>query len=70
MIYGYGRLSQTLLEYGLVDELKIAVLPVIAGAAAPLSPAGTDRTLRSRPRAPEPHGTMQLTYTPDGGTPR
>ncbi len=70
MIYGYSRLSQTLLEHGLVDELKIAVLPVIAGAAAPLPRPGPTAPLRLASTNTWTNGTVQLTYTPEGGTPR
>jgi dihydrofolate reductase len=70
MIYGYGRLSQTLLEHGLVDELKIAVFPVIAGAETPLSRPGRTAPLRLASTRTWTNGTVQLTYTPEGGTPR
>ena len=68
MIYGYGRLSQTLLEHGLVDELKIAVFPVIAGAETPLSRPGRTAPLWLASTHTWTNGTVQLTYTPEGGT--
>jgi dihydrofolate reductase len=70
MIYGYGRLSQTLLEHGLVDELKIAVFPVAAHAEARLSWPGRNVALRLASTRTWTNGTVQLTYTPEGGTPR
>ena len=33
--YGFGRLSETLLEHGLLDELRLWVHPVFAGRAQP-----------------------------------
>ena len=30
-IYGHGRLGKTLLEHGLVDELRLSIHPVLAG---------------------------------------
>jgi dihydrofolate reductase len=70
MIYGYGRLSQTLLEHGLVDELKIAVFPVIAGAETPPSRPGRNIPLLLASTRAWTNGTVQLTFTPEGGTPR
>src|ERR1700716_2388279 len=70
MIYGYGRHSQTLLEHGLVDELKIAVFPVTARAEARLSRPGRNVPLRLASTRTWTNGTVQLTYTPEGGTPR
>ena len=34
MMYGYGRLSQTLLTHHLVDEIRFSIHPVLAGGAA------------------------------------
>ena len=34
-IFGHGRLAQTLLENGLIDELRLAIHPVLAGAELP-----------------------------------
>ncbi|GIH15479.1 dihydrofolate reductase family protein [Rugosimonospora africana] len=70
MIYGYGRLSQILLEHGLVDKLKIAVFPVIAGAETPLSRPGRNAPLRLASTHTWTNGTVQLAYIPEGGTPR
>jgi dihydrofolate reductase len=68
MIYGYGQLSQTLLENGLVDELKIAIFPVMAGAGSPLFRPGQTAPLRLASTRTWPNGTMQMSYIPKGGT--
>jgi len=34
-LFGHGRLAQTLLENGLIDELRLSVHPVLAGAGLP-----------------------------------
>jgi len=64
MIYGYGQLSQTLLEHGLVDELKLSIFPVVAGAGTPLFRRGQSRALRLSGTKTWRNGTIELTYTP------
>jgi dihydrofolate reductase len=34
-LFGHGRLAQTLLESGLIDELRLSIHPVLAGAGLP-----------------------------------
>jgi len=34
-LFGHGRLAQTLLETGLIDELRLSIHPVLAGAGLP-----------------------------------
>ena len=34
-LFGHGRLAQTLLEKGLIDELRLSIHPVLAGAGLP-----------------------------------
>jgi dihydrofolate reductase len=55
MMYGYGRLSRTLLEHRLVDEIRFSVHPVLAGQTLPLKLVGT---------TPSPSGVVALTYEP------
>lgn len=54
-MYGYGRLSRTLLEHQLVDETRFTVHPVIVGQTLPLTLIGA---------APSPSGVVALTYEP------
>jgi len=55
MMYGYGRLSRTLLEHHLVDEIRFSVHPVLVGQTLPLKLVGT---------TPSPSGVVALTYEP------
>jgi dihydrofolate reductase len=55
MMYGYGRLSRTLLENHLVDEIRFSVHPVLVGQTLPLKLTGT---------TPSPNGVVALTYKP------
>lgn len=64
MIYGYGQLSQTLLEHGLVDELKLSIFPVVAGSGIPVFRPGKSQALRLSDTKTWRNGTIELTYTP------
>jgi dihydrofolate reductase len=55
MIYGYGRLSRTLIENNLVDEIRFSVHPVLVGQTLPLRLIGT---------TPSRNGVVALTYEP------
>lgn len=59
MMYGYGRLCQTLLAHHLVDEIRFSVHPVLIGG-------GNDKalTLKLVGTAPAPNGVVALTYRP------
>ncbi|HEX6524525.1 MAG TPA: dihydrofolate reductase family protein [Streptosporangiaceae bacterium] len=63
MIYGHGRLSQTLLAHHLVDEVRFSIHPVLAGEAAA---GGKDKTLPLKllGATPAPSGVVALTYQP------
>jgi dihydrofolate reductase len=64
VIYGHGRLAQTLLAHGLTDEIRFNLHPIIAGTATPrlLSESTAPLTLvGSRTR---PSGVVLLTYRP------
>ena len=59
IMYGHGRLSQTLLEQQLVDEIRFSVHPVlVAGRAA----AGKTLPLKLIGTTPSPSGVVALTY--------
>jgi dihydrofolate reductase len=64
MMYGYGRLNQTLLEHDLVDEIRFSVHPVLVrgralgGGNAPALP------VKLLGATPSPSGVVALTYEP------
>jgi dihydrofolate reductase len=64
IIYGHGRLSQSLLEHHLIDELRFSVYPLLLGGRG----AGGDneQTLSLKPlgATPSPSGVVALTYQP------
>jgi dihydrofolate reductase len=59
MMYGHGRLSQTLLENHLVDEVRFSVHPVLVGAGS-----GQTLPLRLLGATPSPSGVVALSYEP------
>ncbi|WP_455356916.1 dihydrofolate reductase family protein [Streptomyces sp. SYSU K217416] len=62
MIYGCGQLSRTLLEHGLVNELKLIIFPVIAGAGTPLFRPGKTLPMRLISARTRTNGTVELRY--------
>jgi dihydrofolate reductase len=61
MMYGYGRLNRTLIENGLVDEIRFSVHPVlVAGRAAGRD--GQSLPLKLLGATPSPSGVVALTY--------
>jgi dihydrofolate reductase len=62
MIYGYGRLAQTLLEHGLVDRLNFVVNPVMAGSGTPLFRPGKRTNLRLDSVTQRRNGVVTLSY--------
>jgi dihydrofolate reductase len=63
IMYGYGRLNQTLLEHHLVDEIRFSVHPVLAGFVAGRGNA-TRLPLKLLGAIPSPSGVVALTYRP------
>jgi len=62
VIYGYGRLSQTLLEHGLVDRLNFVINPVMAGSGTTLFRPGKRTNLRLVSATERPNGVVSLSY--------
>ena len=60
MMYGYGRLSQTLIENHLVDEIRFSVHPVLAAGRA----ARETLPVKLLAATPSPNGVVALTYQP------
>jgi dihydrofolate reductase len=63
MIYGYGRLAQTMLEHGLVDKLNFVVNPVIVGSGTALFRPGKRTNLRLSSVSQRRNGVVTLSYT-------
>jgi dihydrofolate reductase len=63
MIYGHGRLSKTLLEHGLVDEIRFSIHPVLVSAVA-AGGSGKKLPLKLVATAPAANGVVALTYQP------
>ena len=66
IMYGYGRLSRTLLEHHLVDEIRVSVHPVLVGETVGGGNAQT-LPLKLREATPSPSGVVVLTYEPTPG---
>jgi dihydrofolate reductase len=64
MIYGHGRLSQTLLAHHLVDEIRFSVHPVLVGGRAIGGDNGQTLPLNLLSATPSPSGVVALTYEP------
>ncbi|MBV8988582.1 MAG: dihydrofolate reductase family protein [Solirubrobacterales bacterium] len=62
IIYGYGRLSQTLLENQLIDEVRFSVHPVLVRAVGDGNPQTLPLQLLGA--TPSPSGVVALTYEP------
>ena len=62
MIYGYGRLAQTMLEHGLVDKLNFVVNPVMVGSGTALFRPGKRTNLRLVSVAERRNGVVTLSY--------
>ena len=67
VIYGYGRLAQTLLEHDLVDELDFWIHPLILGHGTPLFRTGKMQTLRLTSIDRRPLGVVGLSFGRDDG---
>jgi dihydrofolate reductase len=71
MVYGYGRLSQTLLEHDLVDELVFAIHPVILGKGASISRPAAPRALQLASVEQRDTGAVWITYSGrESGSPK
>lgn len=64
MMYGYGRLSQTLLAHQLIDEIRFSIHPVLVGGKAAGGGNGNTLPLKLLGTTPAPSGVVALTYQP------
>jgi dihydrofolate reductase len=64
IMYGYGRLNQTLLENHLVDEIRFSVHPTLVDGRAVGAANGQTPPLKLLGATPSPSGVVALTYEP------
>ena len=65
IMYGHGRLSQTLLEHHLLDEIRFAVHPLLLTGRAAGRDNGQTPPLKLVAATPLPSGVVALSYQPD-----
>ena len=65
IMYGHARLSQTLLEHHLVDEIRFAVHPLLLTGRSADRGNGQVPTLKLIAAPPLPSGVVVLSYQPD-----
>ena len=65
VMYGHGRLSQTLLEHHLLDEIRFAVHPLLLDGPAAGHSDGQMPKLKFISAVPLPTGVVALSYQPD-----
>ncbi|MGI5491523.1 dihydrofolate reductase family protein [Microtetraspora malaysiensis] len=64
LIWGCGRLTDALMEHGLLDEYRIWICPVIRGGGQRLFREGTEATLELLDATTFDSGVVVLTYRP------
>ena len=65
ILYGHGRLSQTLLEHHLLDEIRFAVHPLLLNGRATGHNNRQTPPLKLIATTPLPSGVVTLSYKPD-----
>jgi dihydrofolate reductase len=66
-LFGGGRLFSSLLAHGLVDQLDVAIMPVVLGSGTPLAPDATRAALKLVSASPTSVGIVNLRYEVDRG---
>jgi dihydrofolate reductase len=62
-LFGGGVLAASLLDAGLLDQIEVAVMPVVLGGGTPMIAVGSLRTRLSLMRSnPSPNGILNLQY--------
>jgi dihydrofolate reductase len=64
LVYGSGTLAQTLLQYGLVDELRLMVYPLVLGSGRRFFPGGLKVPMKLAASRNLGAGVVLLTYEP------
>lgn len=65
-IYGHGRFGQTLLEFGLLDELQLSIHPLLVGTGMLLFREGEKKSLKLVSAKTFGTGVVVLSYQPTG----
>lgn len=65
LVYGSGNFVQTLLRYGLVDELRLMVFPLVLGQGKRLFAGGDQIPLKLASTQALGDSVLLLTYEPD-----
>src|SRR4029077_10415941 len=65
-LFGHGRLARTLLDSGLIDELRLSIHPVLAGAGLPQFSNGHKTPLTLVAAKPFTTGAVVLSYRTAG----
>lgn len=60
--YGYGALSQALLEHDLVDKLTFAIHPIVVATGSPLFRRGETKRLRLQSSETRSTGVVVISY--------
>jgi dihydrofolate reductase len=64
VIYGLTSIAQVLLAHGLLDEIQLAVHPVLVGTGKPLFREGERAALDLMEVKPRQNGVVALRYRP------
>jgi dihydrofolate reductase len=64
LIWGHGRLGETLFRHGLVDVLDLSVHPLLLGSGLPFSREGQTSCMRLIATKAFTSGIVKLTYEP------
>lgn len=65
LVYGSGKLVQTLMEHDLVDEYRLMIFPIALGSGQRFFTEKTKTTLKLADTQLFSTGVVVLTYTPD-----
>jgi len=66
VMYGHGPLGQTLLEHGLLDELRFSIHPILVGSGSLLFREGAKTILKLVAKKTRGTGVVVLSYQPAG----
>ena len=65
LVFGSGKLVQTLIQHDLIDEYRLLVYPIVLGEGMRLFQEGSKTTLKLVENRPMGAGVVLLTYAPE-----